>query len=140
MKCEEMMKSVVKCVSPETTAVDAAQRMRSEGVGFLPICTEDKEVLGVITDRDIAVRLVAKQLPVTTAVSDIMTPEVIACSPTDSVRRAEELMSHHQKSRILCIDEDGRLAGVISLSDIAQEDLGHAARVLRNITLREAHA
>lgn len=140
MRCEEVMKKIVECISPETTAATAAQRMRSEGIGFLPICSPAKEVLGVITDRDIAIRLVAKELPTTTPVRAIMTPEVVACSPDDSVRRAEQLMSDHRKSRVLCIDAEGRLAGVISLSDIAQEDTGHAARVLRNITLREAHA
>lgn len=140
MKCEEVMKKIVECISPETPAVTAAQRMRSEGVGFLPICRESKEVLGVITDRDIAIRLVAQELPPTTPVRDIMTLEVVACSPEDSVRRAEELMSAHRKSRILCIDDQRRVVGVISLSDIAQQDTGHAARVLRNVTLREVRA
>lgn len=67
-----------------------------------------------------------------------MSHEVVACSPYDSIKRAEQLMSEQQKSRIMCTDEGGQLVGVISLSDIAQQDTGHAVRVLRNVTLREA--
>ena len=138
MKCEDVMKTVVECVSPEDTVLEAAQRMRDQQVGFLPVCGESKEVLGTVTDRDIAVRLVAEGRPGTTPIAEIMSHEVVACSPYDSIKRAEQLMSEQQKSRIMCTDEGGQLVGVISLSDIAQQDTGHAVRVLRNVTLREA--
>ena len=59
MKCEEVMKSDVTCVSPQDTAEEAACRMRDENVGFLPVCDESRMVLGTITDRDIAIRVVA---------------------------------------------------------------------------------
>jgi CBS domain-containing protein len=138
MKCEDVMKTVVECVSPEDTALEAAQRMRDERLGFLPVCGSTKEILGTITDRDIAVRLVAEGRPSTTPVEEIMSHEIVACSPTDSIKRAEQLMSDQQKSRIMCADEGGHLVGVISLSDIAQQDTGHAVKVLRKLTLREA--
>src|SRR2546426_5139186 len=93
MTCEEVMKRIVECVSPEDTVLAAAQRMRSEGVGFLPVCAQSREILGAITDRDIAIRLVAAGLPATTEVREIMTRDIVACRPGDSVRRAEQLMS-----------------------------------------------
>jgi CBS domain-containing protein len=138
MKCEDVMKTVVECVSPEDTVLEAAQRMRDQHVGFLPVCGESKEILGTLTDRDIAIRLVADGRPGTTPVAEVMSREIVACRADDSIKRAEQLMSEQLKSRIMCADDDGHLVGVISLSDIAQQDTGHAVKVLRRLTLREA--
>jgi CBS domain-containing protein len=77
----------------------------------------------------------------TTAVNDVLTREVVACRPEDDLRKAEELMSKHQKSRMMCVDRSGRLVGVISLSDIARRDSGRrASQTLRNVSEREARA
>jgi CBS domain-containing protein len=98
------------------------------------------QVLGTITDRDIAIRLVAESRPATTPVNDLMTREIVACKPTDDIRKAEQLMGTQQKSRIMCLDDAGRLVGVISLSDIAQREKGDwAARTMKQVTEREAH-
>lgn len=140
MLCEELMKRGVECLSPNETAQVAARRMRDTNIGFLPICDPTGKVLGTLTDRDIAVRLVADSRPLTTAVTDLMTRDVVACRPKDDIRRAEQLMSQHHKSRIVCLDDSGRLVGVISLSDIAQrEDDAHAAETMRHVTEREVH-
>jgi len=113
--------------------------MRDANVGFLPVCDSTKKVLGAITDRDIALRIVAENRPPTTAVGDVMTREVIACRPDDEVTRAEQLMGKHQKSRMICTDQEGRLLGVISLSDIAQvEEPSRASQTMKQVTEREA--
>ncbi|HZA13106.1 MAG TPA: CBS domain-containing protein, partial [Myxococcaceae bacterium] len=141
MRCEEIMKTDVECVSPQDTAQAAAKRMRDENIGFLPVCDQSKKVQGTITDRDLTIRLLADGRPATTQVKDVMTREVVAIRPQDDLRKAEELMSKNHKSRIMCVDEGGRLVGVISLSDIAQrEEAGRAAQTLRNVSEREAHA
>ena len=141
MRCEEIMKKDVECVSPQDTAQAAAKRMRDENIGFLPVCDQSKKVQGTITDRDLTIRLLADGRPATTQVKDVMTREVVAIRPQDDLRKAEELMSKNHKSRIMCVDEGGRLVGVISLSDIAQrEEAGRAAQALRNVSEREAHA
>jgi CBS domain-containing protein len=138
MRCEEIMKRDIERVSPRDTVEDAACRMRDENVGFLPVCDQSKKVLGTLTDRDIAVRLVAGKKPGSTLVEDIMTREVIACRPQDDIRKAEKLMADHHKSRIMCIDDAGSLIGIISLSDIAQHESGaRASETLRQVSERE---
>jgi CBS domain-containing protein len=140
MRCEEIMKRNVECVSPRDTAEDAAGRMRDENVGFLPVCDQSGNVLGTLTDRDLAVRVVAEGKASGTLVEDVMTREVVACRPEDDLRDAQATMAEHEKSRIMCIGQDGRLVGVISLSDIAQHETGaRAAETLRDVTEREAH-
>ena len=141
MHCEEVMTRDVECVTPDTTAQAAAQRMRELNIGFLPVCDDSMRVLGTVTDRDLALRVLAEARPPTTPVSEVATPEVIACSPEEDLREAEELMARHQKSRIMIVDDAGRLVGVISLSDIAQRERGkQASQTLRKISAREASA
>jgi CBS domain-containing protein len=138
MLCQDLMKSSVKCVSPETTVEQAAGMMRDEGVGFLPVCDPDGHVLGTLTDRDITIRAVAYHESTDEPIERFMTPHVVACRPTDDLSYAEELMSQEKVSRIMCIGTDGTLEGVISLSDIAQlEDGARAIATLRNVSDRE---
>lgn len=138
MLCSEIMKSEIECLSSSDTADLAARKMRDHNVGFLPVCDEALHAVGTLTDRDIAVRLVAKNLSLVTPVGDLMSMDVVACRPTDDVRKAEELMGLHRVSRILCIEDDGTLAGVISLSDIVQhESPAIAAQTLKDVTARE---
>jgi CBS domain-containing protein len=138
MLCKELMKSDVKCISPNDTVQEAARRMRDENIGFLPVCDDSKRVLGTVTDRDLAIRVLADGAASSTPVDDVITREAIACHPDDDVMRAEELMARHHKSRVMCVDDSGRLVGVISLSDVAQQDSGNrAAQTLRDVSERE---
>jgi CBS domain-containing protein len=139
MRCEDIMKTDVECVSPRDTVEDAAARMKSENIGFLPVCDQSRKVLGTLTDRDIAIRLVAEKKSGTTLVEDIATREVVSCRPKDDVRDAEKAMAKKHKSRIICLDEADRLVGIISLSDIAQHERGRrASDTLREVSEREA--
>lgn len=139
--CRDLMKADVECCEPDHTAQCAAQEMRDGNLGFVPVCDASKHVLGVVTDRDLAIRLVADNLPSTTKVSQIMTREVVGVRPTDSLIRARELMTSRKKSRLLVLDADDRLVGVISLSDLAQAaGDAEAAGALRGISSREARA
>lgn len=138
MRCEEIMKADVECLSKGTSVHSAARRMRDSKVGFLPICDAHGTVLGVVTDRDITIRLVAEGLSHDTPVEQIMTNEVVACGPRDDLRKAQRIMGENRVGRILCIDEIGRLCGVISLSDIAiHEESGIAAQTMRQVSERE---
>lgn len=119
MQCESIMKRKFECVSPEDRVEAAARRMRDEDIGFLPVCDNEGKVLGTLTDRDIAVRVVADDKPASTHVEEVMSHEVVACRPDADLEEAKQLMASHHKSRILCIDTLGHLAGIISLSDLA---------------------
>ena len=140
MRCNEIMKGNVECLQEHHSAAMAAGKMLAAGVGFLPVCDEMGRVIGTLTDRDIALRVCAEdRLPSTVAVVDIMTSEIVACGPEDPVARAQSLMATHQKSRIMVTDEDGRIVGVISLSDIAQHaDPAKVGRTMRAVSEREA--
>jgi CBS domain-containing protein len=141
MRCEDIMKRDVKCIEPTDSVQEAARRMRDANVGFLPVCDSSMQVQGAITDRDIALRIVAEGLPLTTPVADVMTGQVIACHQDDDIASAEQLMGRHQKSRMIVTDEDGRICGVISLSDIAQvEEASRASETMKQVTGREARA
>jgi CBS domain-containing protein len=139
--CRDVMKTEVECCAPDHTAQCAAEEMRDGNLGFVPICDEGKRVMGVITDRDLAIRLVADNLPANTKISQIMTREVVGVRPTDPLSRARELMESRKKSRMLVLDPDDKLVGVISLSDIVQaQGDQEAASVIRGVTSREARA
>jgi CBS domain-containing protein len=122
MRCEQIMERNVKCVSGETTVQDAARMMRDEDIGFLPVCDQGGKAIGALTDRDIAVRLVAEGKPASVRVSELVTREVISCKPGDDVREAQRLMKEQQKQRLMVVDTGGKLVGVISLQDLAEKE------------------
>jgi CBS domain-containing protein len=109
----------VVTVPPSTSLTDAARVMRDSDLGPLPVC-DDGRIIGVVTDRDITVRAVASgKDPGATRVDEVMTPEVVCCLDTDDVRRAAKLMQAAQLRRLLVVSRDGRLAGIVSLGDLA---------------------
>lgn len=141
MRCEELMTAEVEGATPDDTLRQAAVKMRDLNVGFLPVCSSDGTVLGVLTDRDIVVRAVSEELPSSTPVTEVMTNEIVSCRPDEDIRRAEQLMRVNQKNRILIIDNDGRLAGIISMSDLAQyEDARRVGELAGDISNREIGA
>lgn len=142
MKCCDLMKTNVKCVEIDDTVTDAAALMKQAGVGFLPVCDANGLPLGVITDRDIVVRVIAEgRDPNTCSVAGAMTLETISCGPDDDIEVAEKRMASEHKSRILVRDDDGAVVGVISLSDIAQgeQDEKRVGSTLKRIAEREVH-
>jgi CBS domain-containing protein len=138
MLCQDIMRRPVEtCYEHETVQV-AARRMVDANIGFLPVCDRDDHLVGVLTDRDIAVRLVAQDRTASeTRVREVMTRAVISCRPSDDLERAEWLMAEHRKSRILIVGADGAARGVISLSDLARLAGAHAAETLRTVATRE---
>jgi CBS domain-containing protein len=127
MRCDEVMTREVETILPTATVLEAARRMRDLDIGFLPVCEDNGAPVGTLTDRDIVVRAVAEEKRYQTKVEDVMTPDVVACRPYDDLERAEELMRANQVSRVLVVDDDGRIAGVISLADIARYELEREA-------------
>ena len=119
MKVSEAMTASVVTVSRDTPLADAARLMRDSDVGPLPVADAGR-LVGVLTDRDITIRAVADgKDPFSTRVDEVMTPKVVCCLDTDEVERAAEMMQSAQLRRLLVVDEAGRLAGIVSLGDIA---------------------
>jgi len=115
----EVMTPDVISVAPEATLMEAARAMKDLDVGPLPICV-DGRLLGMITDRDITIRATAEGLdPRTTEVRQVMTPEVVFCREGDVVRKAALQMQDAQLRRLLVVNPDGRLVGIVSLGDLA---------------------
>src|SRR5438105_2340433 len=119
MKCADIMNTNLESLSEKDTIQRAAEVMASAGVGFLPICDGHRRVIGVVTDRDLAVRALAKKVtPTTTTAAMVMTAPAITCPASADIRQAEELMSSERKSRLVITDADGCLVGVLSLVDL----------------------
>jgi len=139
MKANQIMKTDVECLLERDTVAAAARKMREKNVGFLPVCDAGGAPIGVVTDRDLALRVLADELSHRTTVAEIMSREVVSCAPGDELRAIEARMSTQQKSRIMVCGAGGELVGVISLSDIAQhEGTRQAGRVLASVSQREA--
>jgi CBS domain-containing protein len=119
VKVSEAMTPSVVTVSRDTPLADAARLMRDSDVGPLPVADEGR-LVGVLTDRDITIRAVADgRDPFSTRVDEVMTPKVVCCLDTDDVEHAAEMMQSAQLRRLLVVSEDGRLAGIVSLGDLA---------------------
>lgn len=140
MRCRDIMKGNVERCLGDARIVDVAKQMRDRNVGFIPVCDDSGRAVGIITDRDVAVRVVAEERdPRTYTARDAMTRDVIACRPDDELKSAEELMMSRKVSRILITDGFGVPLGVISLVDIAVAlDHQHAAKLLNSVAIREA--
>jgi len=138
LRCEEIMTTEVEVARIGDSVAESARKMRDLNIGFLPVCDQADVVQGVVTDRDLAIRVLADERGPATAVEEVMTEEVVTCRPEDDVSQVERLMRTNQMSRILCLDESGRVAGVISLADLAQyEEAGRAGEVIGDVTERE---
>lgn len=141
MKCGELMKRELEWVTGATSVLDAARLMRDRSVGFLlisnPLATED---VGVVTDRDLAIRVCAEGLDAsTTPIGQVATTGVVSCTEEEELATVEERMGEAQKSRILVTDSGGRIVGVLSLTDILRGDgARRAVRTANAVLSREA--
>ena len=140
MLCRDLMKTELECVSPKTTVQEAALIMKEANIGFLPVCQDGRRrIIGTITDRDIAIRVVAAGESLRQPIERFITRRVVAARSTDTLQDAQDLMAEQKVSRILCLSPSDELAGIISLSDIAQvEDGRRASATLQSISEREA--
>ncbi|MFP4282896.1 MAG: CBS domain-containing protein [Opitutales bacterium] len=119
MKIKEIMTPNPEVVSPQDTLQTAARKMRELDVGLLPVC-DGKKLTGMLTDRDLTTRATAEGLDPTTApVSKVCTSEVIYTFIDESEEVAAELMEQHQIRRLIVLDRDKQLSGIVSLGDLA---------------------
>ena len=126
MKISEVMTRDVKTVRPDTTAKEAASFMLSEDAGSMPVSDGDR-LVGMITDRDIAVRGVAKGHGPDTLVREIMTDEIICAREDDDIEEVATKMGQAQVRRLPVIDANEKLCGIVSLGDLSREARGESA-------------
>lgn len=132
MLVREVMTRNAATVAGDETVEAAAKKMKELGVGALPVL-EGGELAGMVTDRDIIVRCAAEGAdPRQTPVRDAMTPQVISCREDDDVEDAARAMEERAVRRIMVLDAEGDLAGILSVEDLAEASVALAAEVLRH--------
>ena len=119
MQIREIMTRSPVVAPPDATLREAAQTMRELDSGVLPI-GEDDRLVGILTDRDITVRATAEgKDPNSTPVREVMSSEVVSCFEDEDERDAAAKMEEHQLRRLVVLDRDERLVGIVSLGDLA---------------------
>jgi len=107
-----------RSIGASASVVEAARLMRDEHIGSLPI-TDDEELVGMITDRDITTRVVAEAAdPKMTSVGDVVSRDLISVEPDENLEEAVQLMASHQVRRLPVV-ENGRLVGIVAQADVA---------------------
>ena len=120
-KVQDVMSTRPRCVSPDTPVTEAAELMESEDVGSLPVLEGD-ELAGMITDRDIVIRAIARgKDPRGMPVREISTRDVVAIRGDEDLSEALKLMASHQVRRLPVVDASNHLVGVLAQADVARE-------------------
>jgi CBS domain-containing protein len=131
---KDVMTTPVVCVSSKDNIAETARKMRDEDIGAIAVCDDDICV-GIITDRDIAVRAIAEgKDPTTTQVSEVMSHQLVHCFEDQSLKEAEKLLEEHQVRRLLVFDRNHKVRGIVALSDIVGVDRGMTGRIVEKVS------
>lgn len=121
MQVKDIMTPQVEVIHPDATVTEAAKKMSRLEIGPLPVCDGDR-LVGMVTDRDIIVRAIAKgRDPNTIKVREVITPEVVYCFEDQEVKTVAQMMQLRQIRRVPVLNHDKRLVGIVSLGDLAVE-------------------
>jgi CBS domain-containing protein len=120
MRARDIMTRDPQCCRREDTARRAAEVMRDKDCGVVPIIDDARRVIGIVTDRDLAIRAIAAGKSGDTKLGELMTPMAKVCSADDDLRDVERKMAELQVRRIPIVDAGGRCLGIISQADIAR--------------------
>lgn len=120
MRIHEIMSRDVTTARLDETIQDVARKMREIDAGAIPIC-EGERLHGIVTDRDIVLRVVTEARSFDTPASEVMSPDIEFCYETDDIAVAADKMAELQIRRLAVVDSHKRLVGIVSLGDIAQQ-------------------
>ena len=122
MKARELMMADPTCCTPEDTIEQAAQLMRDYDCGCIPVVESEqsKRLVGVLTDRDIAIRCTAEGKGPQSRVKEALSPNAKSCGPDDDVEMVERIMTREQVRRVPVVDQRGSCVGMISQADLAR--------------------
>jgi CBS domain-containing protein len=121
-KCDEVMTKSPVCCLPNDMVAKAAELMKSENIGSIPVIENEqtKKLVGIVTDRDLALKIVAERRDAkSTKVEAVMTRKVVTCRAEDDLQKALDAMSEHQLRRIPVVDNDNKILGIIAQADVA---------------------
>src|SRR5687767_13886845 len=135
IRCREIMTSDLMTATRQYSLQDVARLMREGDMGSVPV-VEDGKLVGIVTDRDIVVRAIAEGKDATSSAVEAMTTDIFSVKPDDFAFEAIRLMGDKQVRRIPVVDDDGRLAGIIAMADVAleMEDEKEIAETLEEIS------
>jgi CBS domain-containing protein len=134
-RIRDIMTSNPSTVEPDKSVVDAARIMKQEDAGVVPV-TENGRLTGMVTDRDIAIRVVADgKDPQSTPVREVASKDLVTVDPQQDLDEALRLMAKHQVRRLPVVEEDGRLVGVVAQADVARHgDDAKTGQVVQEIS------
>src|SRR5947207_4715249 len=116
----KVMTSNPSTIEPDKNVVEAARIMKQEDAGVVPV-TENGRLTGMVTDRDIAIRVVAEgKDPQSTTVQEVASKNLVTLDPEQDLDEALRLMAQHQVRRLPVVEEDGRLVGIVAQADVAR--------------------
>ena len=121
-KCNEVMTKNPVCCLPNDSVAKAAELMKSENIGSIPVIEnkQSQKLVGIVTDRDLALEIVAERRdPKTTKVEAVMTHKVVTCHADDDLQQALDAMAEHRLRRIPVVDNDNKIVGIIAQADVA---------------------
>ncbi len=133
MQVSQCMSRNVEVVDPDTSLREAARTMARIDAGVLPVGENDR-LVGIITDRDIAVRAVAEGREPDAPVRDVMSQDIKYCYADADAEEVLENMGALQLRRMPVVDRDKRLVGIVSIGDLAKEEEGETGEAMREIT------
>lgn len=120
MKCKDIMTKYIKMCRPECTVKDSTQIMKDQNCGAVPIVDDNNKVVGIVTDRDIAIKCILEEKDASrTKISEVMTKKVITCREDEDIDEAIRKMKDNKIRRIPIVDKNNVLLGMVSLGDIA---------------------
>lgn len=121
MRAAEIMTTEPVCCSPDDSVQDVARAMRAADCGSIPVVDPDSNcVVGIVTDRDLALRALAEGKGADTKIRDVMSPGTCCCGPAADLREVEQIMADNQVRRVPVVDAAGRCVGVIAQADLAR--------------------
>lgn len=138
MKVQELMTPNPSCCTPDNTVKEAARLMEEHDCGCLPVVdnTETNHLVGVVTDRDLALRALAKSKGPETKVRDVMSSAPSCCTPDDDVEEVERIMAERQVRRVPVIDRAGCCVGMVAQADLALKDRAASDREVGRVVER----
>jgi CBS domain-containing protein len=131
----EAMTANPRTVTADSSVAEAARLMRDEDTGIVPI-TEGDRLIGVVTDRDVAIKVVADgKDPQSAKVTEVASKNLVTVDPEQDLDEALRLMAQHQVRRLPVVEEDGKLVGILAQADVAQHaDASRTGEVVEEIS------